>query len=184
MNWFTRECPFLGCKPGASERNSQSEADTDELRRHAQYSQTPPLRSEVVSDADDETEEHREEETSGTLWGHPRLPRSVYDNNAAVADKRKSKTNAVWDVVKHLKEHTVDGVVEDTKYTHVCVSPITTTDAGDVGADIESDGNSLWFCNKLFSLSKTKSDQSGHEVLWLLSWGRGLDWSPYLKDRV
>ena len=106
---------------------------------------------------EDDTEEDREEHTSETVWGHPRLSRSVYDNNPAVADKRQSKPNTVWDVVKHLREKTVDGVVVDTKYTHVCVSPITTSEAGDLGADVDSDGNSMWFCNKLFSLSKTKN---------------------------
>ena len=71
--------------------------------------------------------------------------------------KRQSEPNAVWDVVKHLKEKTADGVVVDTKYTHVCVSPITATEVGELGADVDSGGNSLWFCNKLFSLSKTKN---------------------------
>ncbi len=67
-----------------------------------------------------------------------------------------SKQNVVWEVVKHLKEKTDDGVVVDVKYTHVCVSPITSTEAGEVGVDVDSDGNSLWFCDKVFSLSKTK----------------------------
>ena len=73
----------------------------------SQQSQTPPLRSAVASDADDEKEEDREEETSGTLWVHARLPQSVYGNNPAATGKRKSTNNAVWNVVKHLKEHTV-----------------------------------------------------------------------------
>ena len=59
-------------------------------------------------------------------------------------EERGVQTNTVWEVVKHLKEKTTDGVVVDT---HVCVSPITSSEAGEVGADVDSDGNSLWFCN-------------------------------------
>jgi hypothetical protein len=91
---------------GASATNSQSEADVGERSGQPQQSQTPPLQSAVASDADDEKEEDREEETSGTLWGHARLPQSVYGNNPAATGKRKSTNNAVWNVVKHLKEHT------------------------------------------------------------------------------
>ena len=142
---------------GASATNSQSEADVGERSGQPQQSQTPPLRSAVASDADDEKEEDREEETSGTLWGHARLPQSVYGNNPAATGKRKSTNNAVWNVVKHLKEHTAHSVVVDTKYTHVCVAPITASESGELGADVDSDGNSLWFCNKVFTLSKTKN---------------------------
>jgi hypothetical protein len=142
---------------GASATNSQSEADVGERSGQPQQSQTPPLQSAVASDADDEKEEDREEETSGTLWGHARLPQSVYGNNPAATGKRKSTNNAVWNVVKHLKEHTAHSVVVDTKYTHVCVAPITASEAGELGADVDSDGNSLWFCNKVFTLSKTKN---------------------------
>ncbi len=46
-----------------------------------------------------------------------------------------SKHNVVWEVVKHPKEKTSDGVVVDAKYTHVCVSRITTTEAGEMGTD-------------------------------------------------
>ena len=81
----------------------------------------------------------------------------MYDNNPPEGGKRMSKQNAVWEVVKHLKDKTADGVVVDVKYTDVCASPITVAEAGEVGADVDSDGNSLWFCNKLFSLSKTKN---------------------------
>jgi hypothetical protein len=56
----------------------------------------------------------------------------------------KSTNNAVWNVVKHLKENTAHSVVVDTKYTHVCVAPITASEAGELGADVDSDGNSLW----------------------------------------
>ena len=59
----------------------------------------------------------------------------------------------MWNVVKHLKEHTAHSVVVDTKYTHVCVAPITASEAGELGADVDSDGNSLWFCNKVFTLT-------------------------------
>jgi len=142
---------------GASATNSQSEADVGERSGQPQQSQTPPLRSAVASDADDEKDEDRVEETSGTLWGHARLPQSVYGNNPAATGKRKSTNNAVWNVVKHLKEHTAHSVVVDTKYTHVCVAPITASEAGELGADVDSDGNSLWFCNKVFTLSKTKN---------------------------
>ena len=56
------------------------------------------------------------------------------------------KANAVWEVVKHLKERTVDGEVVDAKYSHVCISPITAAEAGEQGPDVDSHGNSLWFC--------------------------------------
>ncbi len=82
---------------------------------------------------------------------------TVSVNNPAATGKRKSTNNAVWNVVKHLKDHTAHSVVVDTKYTHVCVAPITVSEAGDLGADFDSDGNSLWFCNKVFTLSKTKN---------------------------
>jgi len=51
---------------GASATNSQSEADVGERSGQPQQSQTPPLQSAVASDADDEKEEDREEET--LLW--------------------------------------------------------------------------------------------------------------------
>ncbi len=70
----------------------------------------------LLRDADDEKEEDREEETSGTLWGHASLPQSVYGNNPAATGKRKSTNNAVWNVVKYLTEHTAHSVVVDTKY--------------------------------------------------------------------
>ena len=95
------------------------------------------------SDGEDDKDEDREEQTSGTVWGHARLSRSVYGNNPTTGGKRQSKPNEVWDVVKQLKEKTADGVVVDTKYTHVCVSSITTTEAGELGADVDSDSNSL-----------------------------------------
>jgi hypothetical protein len=66
------------------------------------------------------------------------------------------KTNAVWEVVKHLKEKTADGVVVDVKYTHVYLSPITAAEAKQ-GTDVDSHGNSLWFFNKVFTLSRTKN---------------------------
>jgi hypothetical protein len=66
------------------------------------------------------------------------------------------KANVVWEVVKDLKERTADGVVVDAKYSDVCISPITVA-TGEQGPDVDSHGNSLWFSNKLFSLSKTKN---------------------------
>ncbi len=48
-----------------------------------------------------------------------------------------SKQNAVWEVVKHLKDKTGDGVVVDAKYTYVCVSVITSVESGEVGADVD-----------------------------------------------
>ncbi len=67
------------------------------------------------------------------MWGHARLSRSVYSNNPQAGGKRKSKPNGVWDVVKHLKEKTVHGVVVDEKYTYVCVSSITAGEVGELG---------------------------------------------------
>ena len=63
-----------------------------------------------------------------------------------------SKQNAVWEVVKHLKEKTADGVVVDAKYTHVCVSPITAVEAGEVEADVDSDGNSFLLCHRRITI--------------------------------
>ena len=139
------------------EENSQKDAATDETSRQTERSQNPQLRSDRGSDDDDDKEDEREEQTSGSLWGHARLPPSVYGNNPPPGGKRMGKANAVWEVVKHLKERTVDGEVVDAKYSHVCISPITAAEAGEQGPDVDSHGNSLWFCNKLFSLSKTKN---------------------------
>jgi hypothetical protein len=47
------------------------------------------------------------------------------------------------------------------KYSHVCISPITAAEAGEQGPDVDSHGNSLWFCNKLFSLSKKQKTAIG-----------------------
>ena len=139
------------------EENSQKDVAADETSRQTERSQTPQLRSDRGSDDDDDKEDEREEQTSGSLWGHARLPPSVYGNNPPPGGKRMGKANAVWEVVKHLKERTVDGEVVDAKYSHVCISPITAAEAGEQGPDVDSHGNSLWFCNKLFSLSKTKN---------------------------
>ena len=139
------------------EENSQKDAAADETSRQKERSQTPQLGSDRGSDDDDDKEDEREEQTSGSLWGHTRLPPSVYGNNPPSGGKRMGKANAVWEVVKHLKERTTDGVVVDAKYSHVCISPINAAEAGEQGPDVDSHGNSLWFCNKLFSLSKTKN---------------------------
>ena len=80
--------------------------------------------SQAGSDADDDQEEDREEQTTGSLWGHVRLTHAGHGNNPPVSGQRLSKQNVVWEVVKHLKEKTAEGVVVDAKYTHVCVSPI------------------------------------------------------------
>ena len=139
------------------EENSQKDAAADETSRQKERSQTPQLGSDRGSDDDDDKEDEREEQTSGSLWGHTRLPPSVYGNNPPSGGKRMGKANAVWEVVKHLKERTTDGVVVDAKYSHVCISPINAAEAGEQGPDVDSHGNSLWFCNKLFSLSKQKT---------------------------
>jgi len=47
----------------------------------------------------------------------------VYGNNPATGGKRQSKPNVVWDLVKHLKEKTTDGVVVDAKYTKFVFHP-------------------------------------------------------------
>lgn len=130
------------------EENSQKDAAADETSRQKERSQTPQLGSDRGSDDDDDKEDEREEQTSGSLWGHTRLPPSVYGNNPPSGGKRMGKANAVWEVVKHLKERTTDGVVVDAKYSHVCISPINAAEAGEQGPDVDSHGNSLWFCNK------------------------------------
>ena len=83
---------------GASATNSQSEADVGEHSGHPQQSQTPPLRSAVASDTDDEKEEDREGETSGTLWGHARLPQSVYGNNPSATGKTEVQSQEALNV--------------------------------------------------------------------------------------
>ena len=59
------------------EENSQKDAAADETSRKKERSQTPQLGSVGVSDADDDKEEDREEQTTGSLWGHTRLTPSV-----------------------------------------------------------------------------------------------------------
>ena len=73
-----------------SEQNSQTETVGDEPRSQEQHSRTPPLtcgqevqsdtalQTEGGSDDKDDKEEDREEQTSGTVWGHGHLSRSVY----------------------------------------------------------------------------------------------------------
>ena len=146
------------------EENSQKDAAADETSRQKERSQTPQLGSDRGSDDDDDKEDEREEQTSGSLWGHTRLPPSVYGNNPPSGGKRMVKANAVWEVVNHLKERTTDGVVVDAKYSDVCISPINAAEAGEQGPDVDSHGNSLWFCNKLFSLSKTKNCYRSSQV--------------------
>ena len=51
-----------------SQDNSQTEAVADEISRQPEHSQTPLLGSVGGSDADDDTEEEREEQTTGSLW--------------------------------------------------------------------------------------------------------------------
>jgi hypothetical protein len=73
------------------EENSQKDAAADETRRQTERSQTPQLRSDRGSDDDDDKEDEREEQTSGSLWGHARLPPSVYGNNPPPGGKRMGK---------------------------------------------------------------------------------------------
>jgi len=101
------------------EENSQKDAAADETSSQTQRSQTPQTPPDGGSDDDDDKEDEREEQTSGSLWGHARLPPSVYGNNPPSGGKRMGKANSVWEVVKHLKERTTDGVVVDAKYSHV-----------------------------------------------------------------
>jgi hypothetical protein len=70
-----------GMREEESQDNSQTEAVADEISRQTEHSQTPLLGSVEGSDADDDTEEEREEQTTGSLWGHACLPPSVYGNN-------------------------------------------------------------------------------------------------------
>ncbi len=69
-----------------SHKNSQTEKGTGESNRQEHHSQTPLLRSEGGSDTEDDKKEDREEQTSGTVWGHEHLPRSVYGNNPVTGD--------------------------------------------------------------------------------------------------
>ena len=74
------------------EENSQKDAAADETSRQKERSQTPQLGSDRGSDDDDDKEDEREEQTSGSLWGHTRLPPSVYGNNPPSGGKRMVKT--------------------------------------------------------------------------------------------
>jgi hypothetical protein len=80
-----------------AEENSEEDAAADETRRQTERSQTPRLGSGRGSDDDDDKEDEREEQTSGSLWGHARLPPSVYGNNPPSGGKRMGKANAVWE---------------------------------------------------------------------------------------
>jgi hypothetical protein len=48
-------------------------------------------------------------------------------------------------------------VVVDAKYSYVYISSITAAETGEQGPDVDIHGDSLWFWNKFFSLSKTKN---------------------------
>ena len=87
-----------------SQDNSQTEAVADETSRKQESSQTPQLGSVGGSDADDDKEEDCEEQTTGSLWGHTRLPPSVYGNNTPSGGNRLSKVNAVTRITKELRD--------------------------------------------------------------------------------
>jgi hypothetical protein len=61
-----------------SQDNSQTESVADETSRQQERSQTPLFGSVGGSDDDDDKEEDREEQTTGSLWGHARLPPSIF----------------------------------------------------------------------------------------------------------
>ena len=101
---------WAGTNHGMGGDESQTEAAADATSRNPERSQTPDLNalgSVGGSDSDDDKEEDREEQTTGSLWGHTRLPPSVYGNNPPSGGKRMGKANVVWEVVKHLKEFDV-----------------------------------------------------------------------------
>ena len=75
----------------------------------------------------------------GKEWGHVVLSRAVYDNNPADTT-RGTKTHEIWKTVKFLKIRTVYGTTVHNKYTHVCVSPITVSQADEDGDDQDGDG--------------------------------------------
>ena len=85
---------WAGTNHGMGGDESQTEAAADATSRNPERSQTPDLNalgSVGGSDADDDKEEDREEQTTGSLWGHTRLPPSVYGNNPPSGGKRVSK---------------------------------------------------------------------------------------------
>ncbi len=84
------------------------------------------------------------------------MPRDVYANNPFVL-KRGNQPHVVWDEVKFLKKHTANGTTVDQKYTHVCLTRITSAKAVQEGEDEDEEGNWIWYCNKLFSLKKGKT---------------------------
>ena len=74
------------------EENSQKDAAADETSRQKERSQTPQLGSDRGSDDDDDKEDERDEQTSGSLWGHTRLPPSVYGNKSTIGRKEDGQS--------------------------------------------------------------------------------------------
>ena len=63
-------------------KNSQTEAERGGPSSQELHSQTPPLSSTLRTEGGSDDEDDKEEEqTSGTVWGHVRLSRSVCVNN-------------------------------------------------------------------------------------------------------
>jgi hypothetical protein len=79
------------------------------------------------------------EQELGKEWGHAALSRTVYGNNPTVTT-RGTKTHPIWKTVKFLKMCTAYGTTVHNKYTHVCVTPITDSQAGKDGDDQDGDG--------------------------------------------
>ena len=92
----------------------------------------------------------------GKEWGHASLSRAVYGNNPA-GTTRGTKTHAIWKTVKFLKMRTAHGTTVHNKYTHVCVAPITVSQAGEDGDDQDDDGQWRFFCNKLLTCQKGRT---------------------------
>jgi hypothetical protein len=74
-------------------------------------------------DSEEENHEEEEDQTENS-WGHAKLLGDVYGSSPFLKSDR-NKQNVVWDDVKFLKKHTVQGTTVHEKYTHVCVSRIT-----------------------------------------------------------
>ncbi len=117
---------------GATEETSgEEEGDRDEAGVGDDERGEEEGDGEEERDGEEEGSVHGEQEL-GKEWGHATLPKVVYVNNP-VGTTRGTKTNAIWKTVKFLKMRTAHGTTVHNKYTHVCVTPITVSQAGEDG---------------------------------------------------
>ncbi len=102
--------------------------------------QTPSCPKKKSSTTFYNTKDHEEEDQTGNSWEHAKLPGDVYGSSPFLKSGR-NKQNVVWDDVKFLKKHTVQGTTVHEKYTHACVTRITVAKSGEEGEDEDGEGN-------------------------------------------